>query len=188
MSVDFAPYSRARLWGEGERALLSESGRRAIFQKMNERMLAALRQHHGQRSMAVPSRIVKPEPIVPVLPPVPVPSLPVAMSEKAAIPLSVGLLDDLDEAELVQIRSILRRDSVKRVVDEISEQTGIPSVRIVSTSRNKEVVAARHRAFYELQCAGFSLTQLGRMFKIDHTTALHGIRKHKARNGIGVPA
>lgn len=163
------------LW-EGERAV--PGGQRAAFRKMNERFLAALRQHHGAMAVAVkPRSSARHDVVVPPLPPLPKPSV------KPQAPLSVHLLDDLDEAELVQIRAILRRDSVRRVVEAISERTGIPAVRIVSMSRNVAVVAARHWAFYELQQAGFSLSQMGRMFKKDHTTILHGIRKHIARTG-----
>lgn len=169
--MSLTSFGNSPLW-EGDRA--SNGSHRAVFQRMNERFLAALRKHHGQRAMAAPSRVVLPQPIAHQLPPLP--------QSKPTAPLSVGLLDDLDEAELVQIRAILRRESVKRVVEAISEQTGIPAARIVSMSRNKAVVAARHRAFFELQQAGFSLTQMGRMFKKDHTTILHGVRKHIARS------
>lgn len=174
MSVDIAPFAHSQLW-EGERA--NAIGHRAIFVRMNERFLAALRKHHGKHLVHPSPAAAKPKPT----PSVAVPPLP---PSKPTEPLSVGLLEDLDEAELVQIKAILRRESVRCVVDAISKQTGVPSVRIVSVSRNKEVVAARQWAFFELQAAGFSLTQMGRMFKKDHTTILHGIRKHRERTGM----
>lgn len=169
------------IWEDGDRGCMSGAGRRAVFERMNERFLDALKKHHGPQHMSI-----KPRPsAVPKLPPVrvlpPVPPLP---APKVVAPLSVGLLDDIEEAELVQIKGILRRESVRKVVEAISEKTGIPPERIVSVTRNKAVVAARHWAFYELQQAGFSLTQMGRMFQKDHTTVLHGIRKHMKRTGI----
>lgn len=165
------------LFWEGEYAL--PGVHRAAFRKMNERFLSALRKHHGAQSVAIPPRpSAKKERAVPLPKPVAV-----TARHQPSAPLSVHLLDDLDEAELVQIRSILRRDSVRRVVEAIATRTGIPAVRIVSQSRNQACVAARHWAFFELQQAGFSLTQIGRMFKKDHTTILHGIRKHISRTG-----
>ncbi len=51
-----------------------------------------------------------------------------------------------------------------------------------SKRRNKDVVAARHEVMWRLhKKTALSMPQIGRILNKDHTTVLHGIRKHQAR-------
>lgn len=47
--------------------------------------------------------------------------------------------------------------------------------------KDEKVVGLRHRLFYEFREEGMSLPEIGRFFKRDHTTVLHGIQKERER-------
>lgn len=78
--------------------------------------------------------------------------------------------------------ALLPRGLLKRVVEEISQHTGIPEWRIVSKARQRDVVRARFWAIWRMrQETKLSLPQIGALFDLDHTSILNAIRRHEER-------
>lgn len=71
----------------------------------------------------------------------------------------------------------------KRITAAVCAMHGVTIPEVMGQSRNRQVVACRHEIFYRLSKeSGFSLPQIGSRFGgRDHTTVLHGIRKHQER-------
>lgn len=73
----------------------------------------------------------------------------------------------------------------ERIIDEVANRNGLKAEQLMARRRLQALVRARHEAFYELyDKTKLSLPQIGRKFGMDHTTVLHGARKHAARNGL----
>ena len=72
-----------------------------------------------------------------------------------------------------------------RIIQETAEKYQLEVTDITGQSRKPRFVAARQEACYLLRQAGYSYPQIGRFLgDRDHTTIVHGERKHKARWGI----
>lgn len=69
---------------------------------------------------------------------------------------------------------------VRKVLKEVSDETGVPVRAIVGPSRTTEVVAARTKASARLFGMGMSLKAIGRVLRKDHTTVLARVRKAAA--------
>lgn len=56
-----------------------------------------------------------------------------------------------------------------------------------SARRDAAIVKVRHEIWYRIHIErpDVSYPTIGRLYKRDHTTVLHGVRMHKKRNGIG---
>jgi hypothetical protein len=69
------------------------------------------------------------------------------------------------------------------IVREVCQKHGVPEIDIFSHRRPHNVVLARHEMMYRMRHeTPLSLPQIGkRLGGRDHTTVLHGIRKHQAR-------
>lgn len=69
------------------------------------------------------------------------------------------------------------------IAREVAAKHGVPMSDMWSSRRNVEAVAARHEAFWRCKNeTTMSLPQIGRRFGgRDHTTVLHGIKKHQAK-------
>lgn len=73
----------------------------------------------------------------------------------------------------------------KRVVLDIASSHRLTIAQIFSDQRSKHIVKARHESFYRLHRElGMSLAQIGRHFRMDHTSVLHGVRQHEKRMAI----
>lgn len=59
------------------------------------------------------------------------------------------------------------------------EEYDVAYGEVMGRSRSQRVVMARHQAMTELYFAGWSLSELGRVFGRDHTTVLSAVRKAK---------
>ena len=72
------------------------------------------------------------------------------------------------------------RQEMREAVANIAKIHGITYYDIMSIRRTKKVVRARHEAMhYVKQHTPWSLPQIGQFFGgMDHTTILHGVRKH----------
>ena len=73
-------------------------------------------------------------------------------------------LEDLCLNELVG-----SKDFIKRVYDYSLED-------LMLKKRERPLVYARHSIFYALRNRGFSLTTIGTVFNLDHTTIIHGLK------------
>jgi hypothetical protein len=72
------------------------------------------------------------------------------------------------------------------IIEEVAELTGIPSKEIKGHRRQLAYIRARQQAAYEIRLRlKLSLPMIGRVLgKRDHTTILHAIRRHAARNNL----
>ena len=73
-----------------------------------------------------------------------------------------------------------------RMAVESAKKHGIQSSVIFGRGRRSRAVLARQEAFWRAYNeTGASLTEIGRFWDRDHTTILHGIRRHEERMGVG---
>ena len=74
------------------------------------------------------------------------------------------------------------RDQILRIIEVVAHAHGITADRLLSSERIREVVQARDAAILEVAetFPWLSLPHLGRIFKRDHTTILHSLRKQGA--------
>ena len=81
-----------------------------------------------------------------------------------------------------------RRWSVRQINETVSFLTGIPVDVILSDNRTREVVPTRQAAFYYcVKKLHISLPEIGKHMGKDHTSVLHGARKHCATHGVPYP-
>lgn len=73
------------------------------------------------------------------------------------------------------------KGTVAKIVDAVSEQTGIPARLILSPRKDAPIARARQIVMYEARQHGLSLTQIGNAMGRDHTTIRHGIAAEKKR-------
>lgn len=66
---------------------------------------------------------------------------------------------------------------IKAIIREVLVAHNMTWAEIVSPARTWNYTAPRRHLWKALQEAGLSLPQIGRLFKRDHTTILHGIRE-----------
>lgn len=71
------------------------------------------------------------------------------------------------------------------LVAEIADKHGVELADMLSPSRKRPLSYARFECFHALRERGKSLPQIGRMFAIDHTAVLYGIRRHEASIAAG---
>lgn len=86
-------------------------------------------------------------------------------------------------------------ERVKAVITEVARSHGLRPADILGRERSARYVEPRQEAFFKARAISradgapvFSLSQLGRHFHRDHSTVLHGIRKHLGRAGEGPDA
>ena len=68
------------------------------------------------------------------------------------------------------------RDTVARIIGELSEATGISESDIRSTSRKPAIVKLRQMAMTLARQEGHSLSAAAACFGVDHTTVAHAER------------
>lgn len=86
------------------------------------------------------------------------------------------------------------RDTVREILQRCADNHGVTPADIVGDRRFKPIVHARQEAMYRLRdlrtfegARRFSLPRIGQLLGgRDHTTILHGVRAHEARNGLGL--
>lgn len=71
----------------------------------------------------------------------------------------------------------------KQIAKEVCAQHRVSLQNVLSPRRDAPVCAARHEIFWRLKKeTALSLPEIGRLMgKKDHTTVLHGIKRHEAR-------
>lgn len=81
------------------------------------------------------------------------------------------------------------RLTVREIVVNVCAQHDVSVDDFMSRRRTAELVAARHEAFYLARFhTDKSLPEIGRrMGGFDHTSVLHGIKKHCKRHGLDFP-
>lgn len=70
----------------------------------------------------------------------------------------------------------------RRIILEVAIKHNVMPAEMLSAQRAYNLVAARHEVMYRLKTeTTMSLPAIGKKLGKDHTTVLHGVRKHKAR-------
>ncbi len=79
--------------------------------------------------------------------------------------------------------------SIAEIIADVAKETGLTVPMLVGDRRSRPIVAARHLAYWRAaRETGASLAAIGRAFgDRDHTTIIHGIRKHEQRHGLHSP-
>ena len=76
------------------------------------------------------------------------------------------------------------RDARMAVVRQVAEARRLPLERVMGRDRHAIVVRARQAAMARLRAEfGDSYPKIGRFFGRDHSTVLHAVRAHGAREG-----
>lgn len=76
-----------------------------------------------------------------------------------------------------------RELAILEIAEEVSDATGIPVGVLTGENRAKYIAHARQLAYYIAHREGFTLPEIGRVFRRDHTTVLHGVRQESIRRG-----
>lgn len=66
------------------------------------------------------------------------------------------------------------------VLQAVSEKHAVSEPDILGKSRRREIVHARWEVMAILHGMGWGFSRIARMFGIDHTTVMHGIKSHEA--------
>jgi chromosomal replication initiation ATPase DnaA len=77
----------------------------------------------------------------------------------------------------------MKANPMRAIHISVAEIRGISPKELRSKNRSKEIAHARFEAFYLQQQAGFSLPEIGKFYGMDHTSVLHGIRRHQGMRG-----
>lgn len=85
---------------------------------------------------------------------------------------------------LIQIDRALRSNpkTMREIIDDVCIKYDVRRTDVLSRRRTRNLVVPRQEAMW--RCATetiHSLPEIGRLFDRDHTTVLHGIRRHEKR-------
>lgn len=83
----------------------------------------------------------------------------------------------------IKLDEIADRRSMAEICADVAARYGVTAEALRGVSRVRTLAWPRQHAYAEMYATGrFSLPQIGRFFGWrDHTTILHGVRAHKAR-------
>lgn len=82
-----------------------------------------------------------------------------------------------------------KRRLIPEIMAEVlSEHPGVTVKMIISVDRRAPVVRARHHIWHQIreERADISFAEIGRRFRRDHSTVIHGIAKHALLMGRGM--
>ena len=73
-----------------------------------------------------------------------------------------------------------------RILRDICRRHDVTLAHLAGRSRRKDIIPARHEAYYRLKDeVGLSFPRIGAILGgRDHSTVIHGARKHAARHGL----
>jgi chromosomal replication initiation ATPase DnaA len=89
----------------------------------------------------------------------------------------------LTATDLAQVSSSFPAPRVRKIIEEVSEATGIPERQILSDMRERNVCLARDLVCYVASRAGIGSIPIGRVLKRDHSSVLAAIGRERARRG-----
>ena len=73
-----------------------------------------------------------------------------------------------------------KRVTLRIINEEVAEENGLNAADLLTPTRScTEVAHARFAAYDRAHKAGFSLSAIGKYYERDHTTVMHGIKRHK---------
>lgn len=104
------------------------------------------------------------------------------MKDRHAAELAELLRREIEKAyrDGMEGRPKAGRTTLRIINDEVSEEYGLNPADLLASGRGcDEISHARFAAFDRAHKAGFSLGMIGKYYGRDHTTVLHGIRRHE---------
>lgn len=116
--------------------------------------------------------------------PPPEPPKPTARPKAIPLPNVDQAIIDMVNANLMgEDRAWMVNQRWRQIVEEVQLKYGITPLEMKSRYRDRRLVMARHEAFYRMRHeTTLSLPQIAqRMGGFDHTSVLHGIKRHAAR-------
>lgn len=81
-------------------------------------------------------------------------------------------------SEVLKISRKVSVQSMRNATAFAAQKHNVKMSDILSRSRKAHIARARHEAFYLSRRDGFSYPKIGRFFGRDHTTVMHGIKRH----------
>jgi hypothetical protein len=70
--------------------------------------------------------------------------------------------------------------TMREIVKEVAEKHRLKENDLMTPSRRKNIIAARHEAFYRMRHElKMAFPRIAAYFMMDHTTVIHGVRKHE---------
>jgi len=90
---------------------------------------------------------------------------------------------DLRDSSEAIIRELSQRGLLE-LVDRVCASRGVTRLELCGACRSRSVAAARQELWWLLRHdpqRHFSYPELGRLFRRDHTTVLHGVAVHERR-------
>lgn len=92
---------------------------------------------------------------------------------------------DISEEMIRQYQSIPsspKKILIKRIIAETEDKHGVERGILRRKCRRKPIVKARHEAMFRLKKeANCGYAEIGRIFSMDHTTIIHGVKKHETK-------
>jgi hypothetical protein len=90
--------------------------------------------------------------------------------------------DWLDEQLKALPREVFSRPQWKLLAKEICQKYRLSLEEVTSDARHAHLVKVRQEIWYRIRVdLGMSYPEIGKRFNKDHTTILHGVRRHAAR-------
>lgn len=76
----------------------------------------------------------------------------------------------------------LRGFRVREVVIPVLKKYSIPWEMIIGPRKYGHLISVRHEIFHVLREHGYSYGKISIICKRDHSTIMHGVKRHKERN------
>lgn len=111
---------------------------------------------------------------------------PVPEPQRDYLFIAESYADPEDEQKLDAIIKAIPVAPWRVILSEVCRKHGMTQKQVIGQQRNHNIVLARHEAMYRMAHeTRMSLPMIGRRLgDRDHTTVLHGLRQHAARNGL----
>lgn len=133
-----------------------------------------------------PAREPEPEPE-----PTPEPTLTpeeIAAADEAKRQARIAEIEREIEILFEEAAALHRTPTVREIMLTVCDREGIPVKEMLSQGRNRRLTTLRHEIMYlAASMTLLSLPTIGRAMNRDHTSVLHGIREHAARNNLRLP-
>jgi len=90
----------------------------------------------------------------------------------------------LERLAMTKIERTTQEQEMTDIVEKLTNGTGVSLDDILGPSRLASIASVRQAAYWYSREGGISLNTIGRFFNRDHTTIIHGCRKHERRAGL----
>ena len=90
----------------------------------------------------------------------------------------------LERLAMTRLDKTTQEQEMADIVEKLTSGTGISLDDILGSSRLASIARVRQAAYWYSREGGISFNTIGRFFNRDHTTIIHGCRKHERRAGL----